>query len=776
MKIRKYSKELLKVILVTSLYMFTSCTDQSNVNEKLINIIPKPLKVEAGIGSFTIEKSTKILVETNNIDARDVAKYFADVVKTAIGYDLAIENYKEGSSKNETILITTNNAEVKLGDEGYDLAVSNNSVIIKAPKPAGLFYGVQSLLQLLPPEIYGSEKSNKSITWSVPAVNISDKPRFVWRGMLLDVSRHFFSKESVKRYIDMLAMYKMNIFHWHLVDDQGWRIEIKKYPKLVEVGSRRADLPWNDWQGKEKESTPVYSGYYTQDDIKEIVAYAESRFVTVLPEIEMPGHTLAALAAYPEYSCTGGPFTVPSGGVDNWKNHTYCIGNEKTYKFLEDVLTEVMELFPSKYIHVGGDETTRLRWESCPKCQARIKKEGLNGEDGLFGYFLGRMSSFLDSKDRILIGWDEILEGSDSLNAAIMWWRGDRFTKAVRRGLDVVLTPSSHLYFDDKEVDGESRVPLEMVYSYEPVRENLSVDENKHILGAQACVWTVNVISFEQVEQITLPRMAALVEVLWSDKNNRNFENFLERLSHHYSRYDVMKLNYRQPDLEGGFNGKHVFIDSIQVKIIKPRLNSEVYYTLDGSEPTMQSSYYDKPFYRTTSMVLKAQEFLSDGRKGRVRTGVFNKQELHESVDSDNITPGLFYKYVEGKYDSVAQVPLNQYKESGVLNSFVFPPNHVKLFFAAIYSGFIRIPNDGVYTFYCETNDGSQLYIGDKLVVDHGGRHITEEKDGSIALKAGYHPIRVIYFQNGGSSFLKISYSGTNIEKQEIPASVLFYK
>lgn len=777
MKIRINNKEVLKVLLVAILFLSTSCSNQSNENEKSINIIPKPLKVEAGIGSFSIKQETKLLVETNNKDARDIAKYFADVVKTAIGHDLVIENYKEGSSNNQTILITTKNSDAKLGDEGYFLEVENNSVIINAPKPAGLFYGVQSLLQLFPPEIYGSEKLNKSITWSLPAVKISDKPRFVWRGMHLDVARHFFSKEAVKKYIDLLAMHKMNILHLHLVDDQGWRIEIKKYPKLVEVGSHRADLPWNDWQGKKSEDTPVYSGYYTQEDIQEMVAYAQSRFITILPEIEMPGHTLAALAAYPEYSCTGGPFTVPSGGVDIWENHTYCIGNEKTYKFLEDVLTEVMELFPSKYIHVGGDETTRLRWETCPKCQARIRKEGIDGEDGLYGYFLGRMSNFLNLNGRILLGWDEILEGNESLNAAIMSWRGaDRSTKAVSRGLDVIVTPSSHLYFDDNEVGGESRVPLEMVYSYEPVPENIIVDEEKHILGAQACVWTEGVTSMEQVEQITLPRMAALAEVIWSYKNNRNFENFIKRQSHHYARFDAMKLNYRQPDLEGGFSGKHVFIDTILVKIIKPRIDSKVRYTLDGSEPTMQSSYYDKPFHVTRSTVLKAREFLSDGRKGRVRTGVFNKQELRESVDADNITPGLFYQYVEGKYDFAAQVPLDQYKESSAIDSFVFPPNHRERFFAAIYSGFIRIPNDGLYTFYCETNDGSQLYIGDKLVVDHGGLHPAEEKDGSIALKEGLHPIRVIYFQNAGSSFLKISYSGANIEKQEIPAFALFTK
>ncbi|MEN8191627.1 MAG: family 20 glycosylhydrolase [Bacteroidota bacterium] len=777
MKFKKNIRNLLHLILTVFFLLFVSCTDHYNVNENTVNIIPKPIKIEVSNGTFSIQKSTQIFVETNNKDAKDVAKYFADRIRTVIGYDLTIESYTAESNNFGAILISTKNADPNLGDEGYTLEVNKKSVAIKASKAAGLFYGVQSLLQLLPPEIYGSEKLNKGINWSIPVVKISDKPRFTWRGMHLDVSRHFFSKEVVKRYIDLLAMHKMNTFHWHLVDDQGWRIEIKKYPKLIEIGSSRADLPWNDWQGKETNDTPVYSGYYTQEDIKEIVAYAQRRFITIVPEIEMPGHTLAALASYPEYSCTGSPFIVPSGGVDIWKNHTYCIGNEKTYKFLEDILAEVMELFPSEYIHVGGDETTRLRWESCPKCQARINSEGLNGEDELYGYFLKRMRKFLDSRDRKLIGWDEILEGGENLNATVMSWRGvDRCNKAVARKLDVVLSPSSHLYFDDHEEGGESRVPLEMVYSYDPVPIDLNSSDEKYILGAQACVWTENVTSGEQIEKITLPRMAALAEVIWSNKNNQNYEEFLRRLSHHYSRFDAMNLNYRQPDLEGGFNGVHVFTDSIQVKIIKPRLNSEAYYTLDGSEPTKHSSMYSKPFYLTESTILKAKEYLSDGTEGCVRTGIYDKQELLVSVKVDNVQPGLYYQYVEGIYDLAEQVPLDQYKESGVIDSFVFPTNHRKKYFGTVYSGFIRLPDDGIYTFYCETNDGSQLYIGNKIVVEHGGLHPAEEKSASIALQAGYHSIRVIYFQNAGSSFLKISYSGVNIDKQEIPGSVLFHK
>ena len=768
---------LMIAVTVSMVIVLFSCGEK---RQKEISIIPRPAEMEIKSGEFVISPGTKILIEPAGARVRNVADYLVDRLRNAAGFELSVETFTddEKAKNSKYILLSLTESLTSLGDEGYSLSANKDRIVVKALKPAGLFYGVQTLFQLLPAEIYG-DKLVADANWSVPAVEIKDKPRFKWRGMHLDVARHFFSKQSVKRYIDMLAMHKMNIFHWHLVDDQGWRIEIKKYPKLVEIGSRRADLPWNDWQGKAKKDTPVYSGYYTQEDIKEIVAYAQKRFITIVPEIEMPGHTMASLAAYPELSCTGGPFTVPSGGVDIWTNHTYCPGNEKTFEFLENVLSEIMELFPSQYIHIGGDETTQLRWKECPKCQKRVKEEHLKSEDELYGYFINRIEKFLESRGRILIGWDEILEGGESINGTVMAWRGaDRCIKAVNRGLDVVQAPSSHLYFDDIEAEDENRIPLEMVYSYEPVPEGLSVDGKKHILGAEACVWTENVTSMKQVEYLTLPRMAALAEVVWSDKDDHNFEDFLGRLSHQYARYDVMKFNYRQPDLEGGFHGIHVFTDSVPVKIIKPRLNSKVYYTLDGSEPTRQSLLYDKPFYIKTSTVLKAREFLSDGRKGRVRSGIYDKQELRKSVDVDagNLKHGLYYKYLEGKYESTDQISFEKSKESGVVDSFVFPPNHSKLFFAVLYSGFIHIPDDGVYTFYCETNDGSQLFIDDKLVVDHGGLHPAVEKASSIALQAGYHPIRVIYFQNAGSCFIKISYRGPKVEKQEIPASVLFYR
>ena len=756
--------------------ILTSCTNQNSVEESLVNIIPKPVEMEVRNGTFTIKPNTKLFVQTDNKESQEIAEYLIDKIKTTAGYKLTIENSGAKSKVDGAILITTNLADEKLGDEGYTLEVGDKYVVIKAPKKAGLFYGVQSLLQLLPPEIFSSEKSNKNVEWLIPAVSIKDQPRYVWRGMLLDPARHFHSVEYLKKYINLMAVYKLNRLHLHLVDDQGWRVEIKKYPKLVNVGSKRYDLPWNGWQEMSTKGVPLIGGYYAQEDIKELVAYAKSRNITIVPEIEMPGHTLAALAAYPEYSCTGGPFPVASGGIDIWTNHTYCIGNEKTYEFLQGVLTEVMDMFPSKYIHIGGDETTRMRWEKCPKCQVRIQNEGLDGLDGLYGYFLGRMGKFIESKGRKIIGWDEILEGGENVNGTIMAWRGmDRSIKAIRRGFDVIQTNSSHLYFDNQEIneEGEPRLPLEVTYSFEPVPEGVSEVDAKHVLGVQACLWEIP--SPELLDSATLPRMAALAEIAWTKKENKDLESFIKRLAHHYPRYEAMGVIYRQPDLLGGFNGVHVFTDKINVKILKPKINSVVRYTLDGSEPTYESTIYTGPFYLKNSAVLKACEFYSDGSKGRTRSGTYNKQELLAPVEVDNLQLGLNYQYVEGKYDHTDQVPREQYQKKGVLKSFVFPPDNIKHYFGVIYSGYINILDEGIYTFYTETNDGSQLYVGDRVVVDHGGLHPADEKSGGIALKTGHHPIKVIYFQNAGASSVKISYESTKLEKQEIPESVLFH-
>ena len=509
-------------------------------------IIPKPVHLEQGKGSFILRPSAEIKY-TGGEWASNEASFLAELLRPATGFPLVI---KEGTDGAINLVIDT---AIVMNPEGYILNVSKRKVTVTGKTPAGLSRGFQTIRQLFPPEIE-SDSVVSGVKWTMPCVLVIDYPRFAWRGMHLDVSRHFLEVDFIKRYIDIIAMHKMNVFHWHLVDDQGWRMEIKKYPRLTEVGAWRVDreeMPWNSRLPQQPGEKATYGGFYTREEMREIVAYAAERHINVVPEIEMPAHVGAALAAYPEYSCTGGPFTVPPGSV--WPiTDIYCAGKEETFSFLEDILTEVMEIFPSPYIHIGGDEADKTEWKKCPDCQARIRKEGLKDEAELQSYFVKRMEKFLSSKGRRLIGWDEILEGGLAPGAAVMSWRGfEGGIEAARAGHDVVMTPVSHTYFNLYQADPATEplayrgmITLEKVYSFEPVPEGLTEDEAKHIIGAQACLWTEMVQDGKTAEYMILPRLTALSEVLWSAPESRNWDDFILRLPVMMARFDIMGLNY----------------------------------------------------------------------------------------------------------------------------------------------------------------------------------------------------------------------------------------
>jgi hexosaminidase len=434
--------------------------------------------------------------------------------------------------------------------EGYTLNVSKRRIVIKARTAVGLFYAVQTLRQLLPPAVEKDSVVN-NITLEVPCCEIKDEPRFGYRGMHLDVGRHMFPVEYIKRYIDMIALHKMNTFHWHLTEDQGWRIEIKKYPRLTEVGAFRAET----LVGKAGKKPAVfdgkqYGGFYSQEEVKEIVRYAKSKFITIIPEIEMPGHSLAALASYPDLSCTGGPFKVGTkwGVADD----VFCAGKEETFRFLEDVLTEVIDLFPGKYIHVGGDECPKTRWEKCSLCQKRIKVEGLKDEKELQSYFIKRMEKFIISKGKRLIGWDEILEGGLAPEATVMSWRGVAGgIDAAKQGHDVIMSPNSFVYLDyyqcepaDQPLAIGGYLPLEKVYSFDPQFPELSKEENKHILGLQGNVWTEYISTPQYMEYMAFPRAFAISEIGWTPSSKKDFEDFLARFAVQRLRYDMIGINY----------------------------------------------------------------------------------------------------------------------------------------------------------------------------------------------------------------------------------------
>lgn len=572
-------------------------------------IVPLPQKMEPGKGHFTLKKDTRIYVPEGRSDWELPAQYWMAMTATSTGYRLVsqpFKKFKEAKSNAIYLLPDPNIAS----EEGYVLEVKSNAVIIRAKTAAGAFYAVQTLRQLFPPE-FGGTHSYGSIKWEAPCARIEDAPRFAYRGMHLDVSRHFFQPVFVKKYIDMLAMHKFNTFHWHLTDDQGWRIEIKKYPELQRVSACREETlvgHYNDqphtFDGKK------YCGFYTQREIKDIVEYAQKRFITIVPEIEMPGHALAALSAYPALGCTGGPYaTATQWGVFD---DVFCAGNEETFAFLDDVIAEVVSLFPGKYLHLGGDECPKTRWDACPKCQKRQKDEGLKDGYELQSYFTRRMAKTLEIHDRKMIGWDEILEGGLAESATVMSWRGESGgIAAAQAGHDAIMTPGSHCYFDYYQSDPSFEptaiggfTTLEKVYGYEPIPAELTPEEAKHILGAQANVWTEYIQRPEQVEYMAFPRASALSEVVWSPKESRNWKGFVKRIQPHMIRMEKAGIKYSKSfyDVTASFSN-----NKVTLVVNDPAI--EIRYTMDGKPPSMNAPRYVSPIPITRTTLLRAGTF-----------------------------------------------------------------------------------------------------------------------------------------------------------------------
>jgi len=546
-------------------------TGQMKSNEP--SVIPRPLEMKSLEGAFRLSGRTQILLQADENILVDMADVLQQNLESCTGIKTTIAKLRMPDSSGNTIVLMVLPMSGKRHAEAYELDVTPRAVFIRG-RPAGLFYGIQTFLQLLPGQSSRSSQQQSVNTMEVPCARIKDQPRFAWRGMHLDVSRHFMPKEFILKFIDMMAMHKLNILHWHLTDDQGWRIEIKRYPRLTKVGAWRADrsgLSWEEIEPQKSGEPATYGGYYTQQDIRDIVAYAGSRFVTIIPEIEMPGHSLAALAAYPAYSCTGGPFSVGTGPVSIEDNHVFCAGNDGTFEFLQNILSEVMDLFPGPYLHIGGDECTKNRWKVCPKCQRRIQNEKLADEFELQSYFIRRIEKFVMANHKKLIGWDEILQGGLAPNAAVMSWRDmTGGAEAARLGHDAVMTPNMFTYFNNLQAgpDGEPEaggtiLSLEKVYSFDPIPAGLNDQQRVHIIGAQACLWSEYLYNTGLVEYMAFPRECALAEVVWTADSLRDFNDFKNRMAVHYQRLDAADINYRQPDIEG-FNTKNVFVEKRQ--------------------------------------------------------------------------------------------------------------------------------------------------------------------------------------------------------------------
>lgn len=771
------SRKVIILIPFLVLLMITECYTLHRKSEgsNHLPVIPRPVSVKLLADSCRV--TNPLIIYYSDEELGYSAEYLLD--------RLATLRHISGQSRLTSVIPAGNGAiiltldkEVK-HEEGYRLAIGEN-IQLAGRKPQGVFYGVQTLIQL----IYDSGDSANAIV--LPAVEIEDFPRFSWRGMHLDVSRHFFDKEFIKKYLDILALHKMNTFHWHLTDDQGWRIEIKKYPQLTEIGAWRADresMPWNSRTPQEPGEKATYGGFYTQEDIREIVDYAARRYITIVPEIEMPAHCSSALAAYPQFSCTGKVLTVPTGGIWPVAN-LFCAGNDSTFIFLQDVLREVMELFPSQYIHIGGDEAEKSDWRNCPKCQQRIKKEKLKDENELQSYFIQRIEKFLNQNKRILIGWDEILEGGLADNAVVMSWRGIQGgIAAAKMKHQVIMTPSSHCYFDyyqswDREIEPLAiggYIDLRKVYSYEPIPKELSKKESKFILGAQGNVWTEFILSGPHVEYMALPRMSALSEVVWTPAEFRQENSFLVRLSTFLNLLHDLDVNYHVP-APAGLRKEMIFIDSLKIELTNPFPFGEIWYTLDGNDPQPGKSYrYIAPFIISQQSEIRTALFLNNGKKSMIKSAKVIRKSPRPSMSlRQELETGVRYKYFKGEIASINEFDhLNLYT-SGILNQLRLPAERADDHFGLILQGYLKIPVTGVYFFKVLSDDGSRLFIDDELVVNNDGLHDIEAVEGQIPLEKGFHSIQIWYFEASGAEALEVRLKGPGIVEKEIPTEMLF--
>jgi hexosaminidase len=597
----------MKKITIAVLVFLIALTAFSQKNENPVSLIPIPVSMKMGEGNFLLTKNSSIELKTGDADAKRVAEFLSKKISVATGFQMPVKNSSASSAGNISLSLIN---DASLGSEGYKLEVNNNAVSLSANKSAGLFYGMQTIIQLLPKQIE-SPTTVHNISWTIPSVRITDYPRFAWRGLLFDVSRHFFTKEQVKEFIDNMVKYKYNVLHMHLTDDQGWRIEIKSYPNLTKVGAWRPERKgaWGNLKGIEPDPNEpkTYGGFYTQDDIRELVQYAKDRFVTILPEIDVPAHSMAAVASYPELSCTPGKYQVnaseefqiwDSTGNRSLIDNTLCPANEKVYEFLDKVFTEVAQLFPCEYIHIGGDEAAKNFWQKSDEVKSLMQREGLKNVEEVQSYFVKRVEKIVESKGKKLIGWDEILEGGLAPNATVMSWRGiEGGIEAAKQGHHVVMSPLQYTYVDLMQGDAYVEPPefgtllLDQAYKFDPVPKG--IDANL-ILGGEATLWSEHTTNMRAAGYLLWPRSMAIAECVWSPEANKNWPFFVKRVENQFGRLDEAHIKYSRSMYNPVFHASYNK-DSDLVVELQTQMPLDIYYSFDETNPDEFYPKYEKP-------------------------------------------------------------------------------------------------------------------------------------------------------------------------------------
>lgn len=745
---------MMKINLLFGLLAFSAAMLGVNPTSAIaanVNIIPIPVKTQTLKGEFVLPR--KVVIAYQTTEGKNIAQYMADKLKASTGYEVILSE-KKG---NITIQITPS---LKMAEEGYHLIVTAKGVTIKAKTAKGAFYGMQSFMQLLPAKIESPTKVD-GVKWVAQCCNIEDAPRFGYRGFHLDPCRHFITVENVKKQLDLMSMFKVNTMHFHLTEDQGWRIEIKKYPELTTIGSIRTEGDGSS-----------YGGYYTQEQIKEIVDYAAKRYITVIPEIDLPGHMMAAISAYPNLSCKGEKWSLRT--VWGVEDIVMCAGKEDMFNFLGDIFDEIVPLFPGKYFHIGGDECPKTSWKNCPVCQKRIKDEGLQtdgkhtAEERLQSYVIKRVEKMLEQRGRKIIGWDEILEGGLSANATVMSWRGTQGgIEAALQKHDVIMTPGSDgMYLDWYQGDSKIEpvtIPstpkyLATTYNYNPVPDTIkSLGLAHHILGVQCNNWSEYMYTNAKMEYMMYPRAVALSEIAWSPLSKKNFEDFCRRLDANSIRLDEHHITYHipLPEQPYGSCNKVVITKDTTVTFTTSRPIKMV-YTLDGTTPTPSSTVYTAPIPVSGNTIIKIATVLPTGKMSKIRTVEVEKQAYAPAVKVEAPKKGLKMKRIKGNFLKVSQLELAdgiwEYADINNLEDIKMKQEDDAATlrgannYAAIAEGYINIPEDGVYYL---SSRFEQVWIDNKLVINNEGDvKASTLNDSSVALAKGLHPIRIVFLSN----------------------------
>lgn len=756
----------MRTILKTAILAFGTCLMVSCTNTQIDtekSIIPLPVEVARTGGVFTFENGMSVYINNELLAPSRL------LIQEITG---RIFNFSNDEAVSDIKIYITE----KIKEEGgYHLNVSKDDLVIEASDYNGVVSAISTVRQLIP-----VSASDQVV---IPCVKINDYPKYQWRGMHLDVSRHFYNKDEVMKLLDLMSLYKFNKFHWHLTDDQGWRIEIKKYPLLTEKGA------WRKFNDQDRtcmrlereqfnpdykipedklsviEGDTIYGGFYTQEDIKEVVKYAADRGIDVIPEIDMPGHFLAAINQYPDVACNG---LIGWGEVFS---SPICVGKDSTLEFCKNVWREVFQLFPYEYVHLGGDEVEKGNWTKCKDCQKRIKNEGLKSVEELQAWFVREMEAFFHHNGKMMMGWDEVVEDGLSDKSVISWWRSwcpDAVAKATDNGMKAVICPNSHLYFDyDQKADY-----LEKIYNMNVTPDGLSDKQKELVWGVQCNIWTEWIPTLDRLEYMVFPRMMAVSEIGWCDRSRLDdFNGFEDRVMEHFVRMDKMDINYRIPDLTG-FYEKNVFIEKAVLNIGCALENVQIRYTTDGTVPDSSSQLYTQPVTVTQDTEFKFRAFRPDGSYGKLYTALYQKGDYSPSVQPEKtLEKGLevsLYDFSGNKCSDILSSKLNKTYTS---ENIAYPEGG-KGNLAMIYKGYIDIPADGVYTFSLLSDDGSILKIDGETIIDNDGLHSPDEKNAQKALRKGLHELEISYFDYYGG-ILKLFVIDENGKKTECPAEWL---